>query len=118
MKKMSIIILLLISFNVFAGQAAVAVFQLFANVMSEKEKAEFEECKKTHTEKECLDGVKSGPVSNGYVPQTNNYVGGGYSPEPPSKLTFSIEQAKQQCKELGFKSGTEKFGNCVLELNK
>lgn len=35
-----------------------------------------------------------------------------------SITTPSIDQAKQQCKDLGYKSGTEKFGNCVLELNK
>jgi hypothetical protein len=29
-----------------------------------------------------------------------------------------IIRAKQKCKEIGFKTGTEKFGNCVLELTK
>lgn len=37
---------------------------------------------------------------------------------PSSKSSPAIEQFKQQCKDLGFKPGTEKFGNCVLELNK
>lgn len=36
----------------------------------------------------------------------------------PSKQGEPIDQAKQQCKDLGFKVGTEKFGNCVLELSK
>jgi hypothetical protein len=36
----------------------------------------------------------------------------------PSKSSPAIDQFKQQCKDLGFKPGTEKFGNCVLELNK
>ena len=36
----------------------------------------------------------------------------------PSKQAISIDQAKQQCKDIGYKPGTEKFGNCVLELNK
>ena len=29
-----------------------------------------------------------------------------------------IIRAKQKCKEIGFKTGTEKFGTCVLELTK
>jgi hypothetical protein len=37
---------------------------------------------------------------------------------PSSKSSPAIDQFKQQCKDLGFKPGTEKFGNCVLELNK
>ena len=28
----------------------------------------------------------------------------------------SIEEAKKECSELGFKAGTEKFGECVLQL--
>jgi hypothetical protein len=32
--------------------------------------------------------------------------------------SMSIDQAKQHCKDLGFKPTTEKFGNCVLELSK
>lgn len=50
-----------------------------------------------------------------YVVPVNNL------PQPinlPPKPSVSIDQAKQQCKDLGFKPGTEKFGNCVLELNK
>jgi hypothetical protein len=34
---------------------------------------------------------------------------------PPSKTNF--EKAKKQCEELGFKKGTEKFGECVLRLS-
>jgi hypothetical protein len=37
---------------------------------------------------------------------------------PAPKSTISIEAAKQQCKDIGYKPGTEKFGNCVLELSK
>jgi hypothetical protein len=29
-----------------------------------------------------------------------------------------IIRAKQKCKEIGFKTGTEKFGSCVLELTR
>ena len=31
---------------------------------------------------------------------------------------FNIEEAKASCKDIGFKEGTEKFGECVLELTK
>jgi hypothetical protein len=30
----------------------------------------------------------------------------------------SMESAKKKCSELGFKTGTEQFGNCVLKLSK
>jgi hypothetical protein len=30
----------------------------------------------------------------------------------------AIESAKRQCSELGFKPGTEKFGNCVLKVSR
>lgn len=36
----------------------------------------------------------------------------------PNKSAKSIDEAKDQCKTLGFKTGTEKFGTCVLELTK
>ena len=35
-------------------------------------------------------------------------------PTPSTKV--SIEDAKSQCSDIGFKAGTEKFGDCVLEL--
>jgi len=35
-----------------------------------------------------------------------------------SSISETLISAKQQCKDLGFKPGTEKFGNCVLELIK
>jgi hypothetical protein len=31
---------------------------------------------------------------------------------------INMEDAKDKCKSLGFKTGTEKFGTCVLELTK
>lgn len=43
---------------------------------------------------------------------------GEYIPKKSSPLSNSLDQAKNQCKDLGYKPGTEKFGNCVLELNK
>jgi len=35
-------------------------------------------------------------------------------PTPSTKV--SIDDAKAQCSDIGFKAGTEKFGDCVLEL--
>jgi hypothetical protein len=29
-----------------------------------------------------------------------------------------MEDAKKKCADLGFKAGTEQFGNCVLKLSK
>ena len=37
---------------------------------------------------------------------------------PKGKQNLSIEQSKEKCSELGFKSGTEAFGNCVLKITK
>lgn len=53
-----------------------------------------------------------------YQHKFNRSVVGGYTPGTSSPSTGSIDQFKQQCQDLGFKPGTEKFGNCVLELNK
>jgi len=36
----------------------------------------------------------------------------------PQAGSISMEVAKQKCGELGFKSGTEGFGKCVLQLSK
>ena len=36
---------------------------------------------------------------------------------PPASLR-AIEAAKRQCADLGFKPGTEKFGNCVLKVSR
>jgi hypothetical protein len=33
-------------------------------------------------------------------------------------ITVDIDDAKAKCVDLGFKSGTEGFGNCVLKLSK
>jgi hypothetical protein len=35
-----------------------------------------------------------------------------------NSTTLSMEQAKQKCIDLGFKSGTESFGQCVLKVAK
>jgi hypothetical protein len=36
----------------------------------------------------------------------------------PSISTISIEDAKKKCVEIGFKTATEGFGKCVLQLTK
>ena len=38
------------------------------------------------------------------------------TPTPTSIPKVSIEDAKSQCTDIGFKTGTERFGECVLEL--
>ena len=38
--------------------------------------------------------------------------------EPPTTPNISIDDSKAKCAELGFRSGTEKFGDCVLKLSK
>jgi hypothetical protein len=38
--------------------------------------------------------------------------------QAPKSSGFGIDEAKKKCVDLGFKSGTEGFGNCVLKLSK
>lgn len=40
------------------------------------------------------------------------------SNDSSGNLKKDMNQAKQKCKDLGFKEKTEKFGSCVLELTK
>ena len=40
------------------------------------------------------------------------------TPTPTSTPKVSIDDAKIQCEDIGFKPKTEKFGECVLELNR
>jgi hypothetical protein len=37
---------------------------------------------------------------------------------PVQKQSMSIEDASQKCLDIGFKSGTETFGSCVLKLTR
>ena len=37
--------------------------------------------------------------------------------ESPSK-SISLENSRKKCEELGFETGTEAFGKCVLKLSK
>lgn len=41
-----------------------------------------------------------------------------YDESSPLKSTSSLDYAKKECLELGFKNNTEKFGECVLQLSK
>ena len=50
------------------------------------------------------------------IPQASNSADD--NKEMPKKTTsVNLDEFKAQCKELGFKAGTQDFGNCVLELN-
>ena len=40
------------------------------------------------------------------------------SEDKSDNTDIGIEEAKASCKDIGFKKGTEKFGECVLELTK
>ena len=40
------------------------------------------------------------------------------SPQISRNPSGNINESKDKCKELGFKQGTEQFGNCVLKLSK
>jgi hypothetical protein len=37
---------------------------------------------------------------------------------PESKSSLNLDDAQKKCAELGFKKGTENFGNCVLKIAK
>jgi hypothetical protein len=37
-------------------------------------------------------------------------------PSAPSKPPVSVDEAKDKCTNLGFKTGTESYGKCVLQL--
>ena len=62
------------------------------------------------------DGDLSLPMDYG---QTPHFVEKPITPTPAPTTTppkTSITDAKSQCSDIGFKKGTEKFGDCVLEL--
>ncbi len=41
-----------------------------------------------------------------------------FKPDIPAKVPTDIDEAKAKCSQLGFKAGTEAFGNCVLRLSR
>ena len=62
---------------------------------------------------QCVDGLKACAMS---CPAK-----GTANPPEASKLStpnLSMEQAKAKCIDLGFKTGTESFGQCVLKMTK
>jgi len=54
------------------------------------------------------------------LPLNNTKICGKNNATPTATPTLStkvtIDDAKSQCTDIGFKKGTEKFGDCVLEL--
>ena len=40
------------------------------------------------------------------------------SQQPQNTTEINLSPAKAKCAELGFKTGTEAFGNCVLKISK
>lgn len=51
-----------------------------------------------------------------FIKPATSYQAPAYQPLPSP--TVGIDDAKKKCADLGFKSGTETFGNCVLKLSK
>jgi len=45
-------------------------------------------------------------------------TGSTFDPLKPSATNLTMEQAKAKCIDLGFKTGTESFGQCVLKMTK
>ena len=85
-----------------------------------------------------LDGCGRNWIMPGYGTECENYTtGGGWSPPPDTRGGWSLQDAKLkaesdkrareqknrkinnlkiECEELGFKPGTKKFKDCVVEL--
>jgi hypothetical protein len=55
---------------------------------------------------------------NGMLAQSYSMPSASPAQRPPAPTSLSIEQAKSKCIDLGFKQGTEQFGNCVLKFTK
>jgi hypothetical protein len=60
-----------------------------------------------------ISTVNSLPMNNTKICGKNNITP---KPTPTPTPKVSIEDAKSQCSDIGFKAGTERFGECVLEL--
>jgi len=54
---------------------------------------------------------------NTIVTQPSKSISSGVVPSSFSSAV-SMEQAKSKCQDLGFKAGTESFGQCILKLTK
>lgn len=67
------------------------------------------------------DGVTLSPTVIRICNQRNSWVfkkpvQKQFVPDIPAKAAPSIDDAKAKCNQLGFKVGSEAFGNCVLRL--
>jgi hypothetical protein len=64
------------------------------------------------------------PMAIAQVPESNLYftcsdlngATNGTQPVSSTAGSLSMEQAKSKCLDLGFKAGTESFGQCVLKV--
>jgi len=69
---------------------------------------------------DCITWEDGSSTKNGYPVAScegNNIKSESVNPAPAiKKPKVSIEDAKAQCTDIGFKAGTENFGSCVLEL--
>lgn len=61
---------------------------------------------------QCVDGLKACAAS---CPIKGS---GSIDTTKSSPSTITMDQAKAKCLDLGFKSGTESFGQCVLKVSK
>ena len=62
------------------------------------------------------------PMALGQVPESNLYFtctdsSSTTTPTTSELGSFTLEQAKIKCLDLGFKIGTESFGQCILKLS-
>lgn len=81
-------------------------------------------CKSTGLQMETVDEKRDGVP--GFTPLATDLhfrcVGGASSQATTGKASstnnMTFDQAKSKCIELGFKSGTESFGQCILKLAK
>lgn len=69
------------------------------------------------------DGVTLSPTLITICSQRNSWVfkkpvQNQFKPDMPAKVPPSTDDAKTKCNQLGFRVGTEAFGNCVLRLLK
>lgn len=62
---------------------------------------------------QCVDGLKACAMS---CPAKGSSANSESNKTNASTMT--LEQSKAKCIELGFKTGTESFGQCVLKLTK
>ena len=77
-------------------------------------------CKSTGLQMEVADEKRDG--TPGFTPLSTDLhfrcVGRGTSTSSTVQSALTFDQAKNKCLELGFKSGTETFGQCILRLAK